>query len=343
MAPTPRRPPRRRAALWLVSLLLIPAGLLALGAAYQSAAAANARRTLPPPGQLVDLGGYRLHLNCTGRAAPGQSTVILEGGLGASALVWTLVQPGLAAHTRVCSYDRAGMGWSDASPQARTAAPLMAELHALLAQAGEAPPYVLVGHAYGGVLGRVFAARYPDEVAGLVLVDARHEDFFERMPAAYLQADQDNLRRARWLRLSTPFGLTRLAGQLGQLGAFERLYAPLPEQAARAAWELGVYSPPHWAATVAEREASPESYALVRTTALPAHLPIIVLTAEHGSEAWQTGTPDTAAEAIWLDLQAQLAALSDNSQWLTVAGSGHYIYFDQPAAVVDAALSLAAP
>jgi pimeloyl-ACP methyl ester carboxylesterase len=125
----------------------------------------------PPPGQLIDIGGWRLHLYCTGDAKPSQPTVILEAGKGDFSSEWNLVQPKLATFGRVCSYDRAGTGWSDLGPHPRTMRQIVYELHVLLEKAGVPPPYVLVGHSYGGWLVRLYASTYRSEVAGMVLVE----------------------------------------------------------------------------------------------------------------------------------------------------------------------------
>lgn len=131
---------------------------------------------LPVPGQRVDIGGWRLHLNCQGERKPGQPTVILEAGGGDSSVTWALVQPKVAAFSRVCSYDRAGSGWSDLGPNPRTMRQMVYELHMLLNHAGLQPPYLLVGHSLGGFLLRLYTSSYPAEVSGLVFVDASHED-----------------------------------------------------------------------------------------------------------------------------------------------------------------------
>ena len=140
---------------------------------------------LPPPGRLVDVGGFRLHINCVGEGHP---TVILDAGLGQTSLDWSLVQPDLGRTTRVCAYDRAGMAWSDPSSNTRTPAIVAEELHTLLANAGIAGPYVLVAHSLSGKYARMFAMRHPTEVAGLVLIDARHEYMDELTSAVECQA-----------------------------------------------------------------------------------------------------------------------------------------------------------
>src|SRR5215216_1696212 len=133
-----------------------------------------------PVGRLVDVGGYRLHLACQGEGSP---TVVMEAAIGETGLLWSPVQPTVAQRTRACVYDRAGYGWSDPSPRPRTAAVMVEELHRLLGAAGVPGPYVLVGHSFGGLLVRLYAARYPQEVAGLVLVDSAHEQQHRRAPA----------------------------------------------------------------------------------------------------------------------------------------------------------------
>lgn len=124
------------------------------------------------PGKLVDLGGHRLHVNCSGTGKP---TVVVENGLGDFSFDWILVQSRVSGFTRICTYDRAGYAWSDPGPKPRTFAQLNLELHDALSKLGEKGPFVLVGHSYGGPVVRSFAATYPHEVAGMVLVDAAHE------------------------------------------------------------------------------------------------------------------------------------------------------------------------
>jgi pimeloyl-ACP methyl ester carboxylesterase len=125
------------------------------------------------PGQMVDIGGYRLHIDCIGKGSP---TVILENGLGDNFADWALVQPDVAKFTKVCSYDRAYDGFSDAGPIPVTMHQEVFELHKLLAAGGIRPPYILVGHSYGGLLARLYITTYPSEVKGMVFVDSTHED-----------------------------------------------------------------------------------------------------------------------------------------------------------------------
>ncbi|TMD96717.1 MAG: alpha/beta hydrolase, partial [Chloroflexi bacterium] len=174
--------PKRRKTVWrrtrrvLLIVALVIAGLSLTGVLYQTIASAVDASSYPAPGRLIDVGGYRLHLYCTGTGRPGSPTVILDEGQARTSLGWSKVQPGVASFTRVCSYDRAGYGWSDTGPLPRTAGRMVTELHTLLARAGVAGPYVLVGHSYGGLIMQLYTYTYPQQVAGLVLVDSVHAD-----------------------------------------------------------------------------------------------------------------------------------------------------------------------
>src|SRR5262245_11311736 len=194
----------------LLALLTLFVSLAAIGTSYEAIMAAGDAERYPPPGQLVDVGGYRLHIDCQGNGGP---TVVLVTGLGGSSLLWSRVQPALAPSARVCVYDRAGIGWSDSSTGPRTPAAVADELHALLTNAGVPGPYVLVGASIGGKYSRMFAEQYPDAVAGMVLVDARHESMDVALTpdehAAVLTSAQRDGRLYWWLgRL----GITRLFG-----------------------------------------------------------------------------------------------------------------------------------
>jgi pimeloyl-ACP methyl ester carboxylesterase len=165
---TARRIMRRigKALLWLVVVLLV---LAVAGAIYQAIATERAERAYPPPGEMVDVGGHSLHINCVGQGSP---TVVLDAGSGEWSAQWVRVQQEVSYTTRVCAYDRAGMGWSEMGPEPRDARRISGELHTLLGKAGIEGPYVLVGHSFGGMYMQTYAARYPDEVVGVALVDS---------------------------------------------------------------------------------------------------------------------------------------------------------------------------
>ena len=129
----------------------------------------------PAPGRLIDVGGWRMHINCTGDTRPGQPTVVLEAGSSDFSIDWAFVQPAVAAFTRVCSYDRSGSGWSDLGPYPRTLKQTVFELHTLLEKSGISGPLVYVGHSYGGRIARIYASTYPAEVVGILNFDQKHQ------------------------------------------------------------------------------------------------------------------------------------------------------------------------
>src|SRR5215208_3258208 len=170
----------RRIGTALLGLIVALLALAVAGAIYQAIATELAERAYPPPGEMVDVGGYRLHINCVG---PGSPTVVLDAGSGGFSAQWVRVQQEVSGSTRVCAYDRAGMGWSEMGPDPRDARQITSELHTLLGKAGIEGPYVLVGHSFGGMYMQTYAARYPDEVAGVALVDSSTDpDQFSQRP-----------------------------------------------------------------------------------------------------------------------------------------------------------------
>src|SRR5688572_24745685 len=154
---------------WLGASLAGILGLALVGYIYESMAEAADAKAYPPPGELVDVGGYRLHINCTGTGSP---IVVIDAGQGDWSTSWGSVQHEVAKTTRICTYDRAGMGWSEAGPLPRDAAQFAKELHTLLQNANVPGPYVMVGHSLGGASVRVFVHDYTSEVAGVVLIES---------------------------------------------------------------------------------------------------------------------------------------------------------------------------
>ena len=206
-------PPSAPAHAWLRRIVLGLLGfglfLAVAGMIYENIFEARDRRFNPMAGRRFDVGGFKMHIDCTGEGSP---TVILDSGLGDTYVSWRKVQPQIAKFTRVCSYDRAGLGYSDPSSQPRTSKVIATELHALLQAAGIAPPYVLVGHSIGGFNVRLYASLYRSEVAGMVLVDASHPAQLNRLPPEIKDMEADWMRKAEFTEYTMPFGIPRLLG-----------------------------------------------------------------------------------------------------------------------------------
>jgi pimeloyl-ACP methyl ester carboxylesterase len=307
------------------ALRLLGAGMVALGsvgAAVQAAATRRDRRAFPAPGRMIDVGGHRLHLDVRG-TDQGAPTVVLEAGLGSFSSNWHWVHQELAGTTRVVAYDRAGLGWSDRGPRPRDARRIATELHTALKRAGLQPPYLLVGHSFGGLPVRMFADCYRDEVAGMVLADASHPDQWVRWP----------IRHADLLLLVSQ-RLTAVLAWLGLLRLFD-LSAPtsngLPE---RQVAELRARSAvPRTAETEADQIASwrTSTRAQVNRAGDLSPLPLFVLGVSEQPRGAQTLTA----------LQAELPGLSTNSAFRIVQGATHESLIarrEHAGAVVEAVL-----
>ena len=299
---------------WLGWIVVLIIGLILLGYIYEPWAEARDAKAHPPPGQLVDVGGYRLHINCTGSGSP---TVVVESGWGDSSAAWGWVQPEVAKTTRICTYDRAGMGWSEASPQPRTAREFAKELHTLLEKANEPGPYVLVGHSLGGYTVLVYAHDYPDEVSGLVLVDA------QKLPASdaasFNPAPKPGVNPLpSWI---ARIGLVRLLS--GPLGSIKDL--PKEDKQAYKAYSV---APRSVQTFIDEGMGMSEGGAQAKAVTTLGALPLIVLSA---------GLDETADHTA---SQAGFLLLSTDSQQLFAEQSGHSIHIEQPEAAVAAIVKM---
>jgi pimeloyl-ACP methyl ester carboxylesterase len=308
----------------MVGLVLV---LLLAGVVFQFVMTRIDARRYPAPGEMVDVGGYDLHLYCTGEAG-GAPSVVMDSGLGGTVLDWQLVQPEVAKFARVCTYDRAGMGWSDPGDQPRTSQQIVKELHALLGNAGVVEgPYVLVGHSFGGTNMQVYASHYPDEVAGMVLVDSALED---EKAVTLTQSLQPS---PVLLKIYATIGLTRLPYTLG--GEPPGLTSPEleDEQAAISSHRKHVF------AVADETSSLQESFNENRADPMSlGNKPLMVLSAGF-VQLTGTGLSQEQVNLIdelHSDSQAALTRRSENAKQIIAEDSGHYIQVERPALVIDA-------
>lgn len=320
--------------------LWAPLAVIAAAFLYQSVSAARDRRRYPALGRLIDVNGTQLHVRELGQGRP---AVVLESGIGASSLSWADIQPQIAAFTRVISYDRAGLGWSARARVPRSVPVMVEELHALLSKIEDSPPYVLVGHSFGGLLVRAYAAAHPLQVAGLVLVDpvsvANWANCSEP-DRARLQLGVMLAKRGAWL---ARFGVVRAA--LAVLVAGGRW---LPKLAARAGGRRGATAVTNIVGEVSNLPA--EVWPLVRShwsdpkcfRALSEYLGCLPESALYASRlAPLRGIPTTILSAA----SATPGELQERDRWVSESGlgrhirvpdSGHWLHLEHPDLVIGA-------
>lgn len=307
-----------RGLLGLLGLIII---LVLVGATYQATAVAVEARAYPPRGQLVDVGGHRLHLYCVGTGSP---TVVLENGLGTTSPTWQLVQPVVGQTTRVCSYDRAGFGWSEAGPEPRTSQRIAQELHTLLAAGGITGPFILAGHSAGGMHVQVYASQYPDDVVGLVLIDATPAQLMASFSPSDRQALLPPTSQLRLMQVLQPLGLMRL---LPLPGAEALASLPVAVQGEVKALNMRPGMP---VALYAEAIAM-ETNILQTAAASPFHADRPLLVLFRGIPAEPLALEPKAKAAM-----QELTQRSSNGKFVVAENSGHSIMLDRPDVVNEA-------
>lgn len=289
-----------------------------------------------PPGKLVELGGHRLYVNCSGAGHP---IVVVENGLGDFSFDWTLVQSRVSRFTRICTYDRGGYAWSDPGPKPRTFAQLNLELRDALLKLGERGPYVLVGHSFGGPVVRSFAALYSKDVAGMVLVDAAFEGQRvgvggEKTIRLGVSAKNRTIPKPREEMMEgdrPPESETA-----SRTGSLDPMYNALPAAAQKMqVWAQSLDKTDY--AEASQREWSEEYFAKWLATpqkGVLGNIPLIVLMRAEGGYGNDLDHPAEQLERERKDGQARLAQLSTHGKLETVS-SGHNIEIDAPVEVTS--------
>jgi len=284
--------------------------LVSAGAFFEFVATQNIANNNPPPGRLIDIKGRRNHIYCLGAGTP---TVIFVSGLGETYASWSKVQSDVARSTRACSYDRAGLGWSDSAQGPRDVNRMVGELHDLLVASDVLPTYLLVGHSLGGGVVRVFDAQYPEEVAGMIFVDAVPPDFLRRMQLDVW--DENMLRTARRMKWLAPFGIARLQGKC------QMDNRPL------------IHCADFWATFASERDSLPSSVREVGEVKSVGDKPLQVLSRDPDPAV---GWGSAENRVAWEEMQEELTKLSSRGHQSIVRGASHYIQDDRPDAVIAA-------
>lgn len=317
---------------WTLILLAVS---ISLFLTLSARAKARLKRQYPPIGQMVDIGGYRLHMHVEGEGLP---TVIFDAGAGGIGLSWELVYPVIAKVTRVVTYDRAGLGWSDPSPKPRTADVMAEELHTMLANANISAPYILVGHSLGGAVARQFAAKYPDEVTGLVMVDSAHEQQMKHFPEAMVKMADSMKDMMGLMKLMGKLNIFALKPSLVTIGDNGELSKELVAQMRGAM----ASSESHLEAMLSESESV--FAAQTPPVSTLGDLPLIVIS--HGQLDAAAVPPSLGQrvrdeyEAAWQKLQVEITSLSTRGRRIVAERSGHNVIFDQPEIITDAILEM---
>lgn len=314
-------PKWRRISEWILLSFVILLFFVIVGSTLFNVAALRYYRSIyPAPGKMYTVNGKQMHLYCTGQGSP---TIILDAGMGNNSLIWGAVQPELSKTTQVCSYDRAGMGWSAPQPGPRDADNIVSQLHALLQQAGVSAPLVLMGHSMAGIYIRGYASHYPGDVAGLIFVDG----------ATPLQEDHESPELRAHTSISTyayysyvlvsALGIPRLAGEC----------APVPEFGGAAGkmeaeLQCGELISELWREYSSMQRSGEETL----HTGPYGDLPVLIFSADPEVQKRTSGLPPPLAleaSAMWNQTQDDMKQLSTRSRRIIASGSKHKIQLDR--------------
>lgn len=334
-------PRRTRGCLWwglrvVAVIILLPTLVFLTAFITEKVALAQLQEAYPPPGKMIPVGEHDWHLYCTGDPAEGP-VVVVSSGYSSSSLHWVYVQPEVTKFAPICAYDRPGSGYSFEGLEPRTYHQEAEELHTLLFNAGVADPYILVGHSYGGGVMQVYASLYPEEVAGMVMVDANTPGSDARLPEEYVQASD------RMSAAASVFSVPGVFRMLNWFGVYRNdpFIEKMPPDVQTVAYHLDYNSRMFKFQAVMGR-ADAEGEALFSQMSPLPDVPLIVIT--HGIP-WSAlpGVDEATAqeqERVLQEMQAELTASTSDSTLVVAEKSGHNIIVEQPDVIVEAIRTL---
>lgn len=316
----------KKIAFGLISFIL---AITILGASFEAIASYQGVKNNPPEGKLVDVGGFKLHLHKQGKGSP---TIILETGSGASSTSWLDIPEELSKFGTVVTYDRGGYGWSEKADTERTGENIVRELYTALKKEKIEGPYILVGHSLGGMYARLFAQTYKEEVGGVVLLDARTEDYSKETDPILLDAGVDPILMGsptkNVLALLKNLGIIRLMG--------DSILKEIPKELREVALNVE-FRPKYFAAKEDELRNMTQLEDSIRNKSL-GDIPLKVVTHGIPIDGTVIGISEADSnkmEEIWQEQQKQMLTLSTNSELIVAENSGHAVMFDEPGLVVE--------
>jgi pimeloyl-ACP methyl ester carboxylesterase len=319
----------------VVGVVMLTALTVAAGVCYERFCIWRAWRAFPPPGKLVEVMGRRIQLDCRGSGTP---VVVFEAGLDINgALSWSPIHDAVARATRACAYSRAGIMWSDPREGAADGVTIARDLHALLANAGERPPFVLVGHSLGGLYVVAYTTRFPSEVAGLVLVESAHPEQVQRFKALVPALFTATPASYRWKVALGWTGIMRIDREAS---------TGVAHQSSADVRAVAAFAPSSLVSMLGEEDAMAQTLDEARSSHDLGDRPTWVLTGarplpDSALESLNvTGAHAVESQTIWKRMQDDEASWSSHSQHRVVPDAGHYLQFDQPEAVIAAVASV---